>query len=183
MPVSESNVIDLSAGYPVDGNEVRCSVVFAFVLPSGEPLHTPMDENDTGLVCRQIRIDGGGAEPSHRVATGGAAQERAGQDDGRLMLDRRRLQQYGQVGSKRRLLAAKELLLPDAPRTSVIVVAGDHEDRQFDPADRAAGSGHGRFVRAGRVKEIARHEDESRLGIPGNSADALDHVHPGLSHQ
>ena len=72
-------------------------------------------------------------------------------------------------------------LLPEAAGATVVVVAGDHQHRQLQGPDGAAG---GRDIGAGGlvgIEQITRHQDEGGPLLTRHLAEAADGAEPLLA--
>jgi hypothetical protein len=71
-------------------------------------------------------------------------------------------------------LAQKELLLPEAARSAVVVIARNDQDRDAQLADRAAGGYNRGFAWGWRIEYVAGNNDELDAMASGNLADSFD---------
>ena len=141
-----------------------------------------MGQHDAGL----IRGEGSGgaevelADPGGGIGVVLVAQQGAGQHHGSFAEQGATLQQHLQVGGAPLPLPFELRPVPQTPGSAVVVVAGDHQHRQRQLADRLQHLHHGGARHGGGIKQIAGHHHEAHAGPVRHLADAADGGDPLL---
>jgi hypothetical protein len=167
MPVPQGDVVDLRSWKLADVNQVHGSLgpVDVIFIRSSETLNAAMGQYDPDLIPMPgvIMVTKVGC-PIHRLLL---PQERAGQYDCAFRIHGVTAQKHMQIRSILFTGLQKVRLMPNRSRSSMIVIAGNHVDRQADPSYSLACFVDGLPIRGDGVEKITCHDHKGSAMLGG----------------
>ncbi len=142
-----------------------------------------MNERDPRFVPVGIPIDQMRPQPRGWIGRLMTAQQRAGEQDDAITLDRLGLKQDCQVGCELFLLAEKERLFPNTPWSTVVMIPWNDHHRDPDRPNRSTRGRHGRFRYARRIEQVTRDDHHFDLVLANEFGQAVQNVDPCLLDQ